>query len=61
MDADGTHKPKYITNLLKHIKKFDLVSTNRFLKKKSCWKGKNINQGVQINANGRNSRVMEII
>ena len=35
MDADGTHKPKYITNLLKHIKKFDLVSTNRFLKKNS--------------------------
>ena len=38
MDADGTHKPKYITNLLKHIKKFDLVSTNRFLKKDSLKK-----------------------
>ena len=33
MDADGTHKPKYILNLLKYIKGFDLVSTNRFLKK----------------------------
>ena len=35
MDADGTHDPKYIRKLLKFSKQFDLISTNRFLKKNS--------------------------
>ena len=33
MDADGTHDPKYIRKLLKFSKQFDLISTNRFIKK----------------------------
>lgn len=35
MDADGTHDPKYIKYLLKFSKDFDLISTNRFIKKNS--------------------------
>ncbi len=35
MDADGTHNPKYIKQLLMVSKTADLVVTNRFLKKKS--------------------------
>ena len=35
MDADGTHNPKYLNNFLKHSKNYDLVSTNRFIKKNS--------------------------
>ena len=35
MDADGTHNPKYIKNLLKYSSKYDLVSTNRFKQKNS--------------------------
>ena len=35
MDADGTHNPKYIKNLLKFSAKYDLVSTNRFKEKNS--------------------------
>ena len=35
MDADGTHNPKYIKNLLKYSTKYDLISTNRFEKKDS--------------------------
>jgi len=35
MDADGTHDPKYIKNLIKFTKKFDLISTNRFVNKNS--------------------------
>ena len=35
MDADGTHNPKYIKNLLKFSLKYDLVSTNRFQQKNS--------------------------
>ena len=35
MDADGTHDPKYIKNLLKFSKNFDLISTNRFINKNS--------------------------
>ena len=35
MDADGTHNPKYIKTLLKFSNKFNLISTNRFFKKKS--------------------------
>ena len=30
MDADGTHDPKYIKQMLKHSTKYDLISTNRF-------------------------------
>ncbi len=30
MDADGTHNPKYIKNLIKYSTKYDLISTNRF-------------------------------
>ena len=37
MDCDGTHHPKYIGQMIKVLakKKFDIVSTNRFLKKNS--------------------------
>jgi len=37
MDCDGTHHPKYISQMIKVLtkKKFDIVSTNRFLKKDS--------------------------
>ena len=35
MDADGTHDPRYIKDLLKFSNKFDLVSTNRFFNKNS--------------------------
>lgn len=35
MDADGTHNPKYIDSLIKYSKKFDLITTSRFLKKSS--------------------------
>ena len=40
MDCDGTHHPKYINQMIEalRIKEFDIVSTNRFLKKKfSKW------------------------
>ena len=33
MDADGTHNPKYIKNLIKYSSKYDLISTNRFKNK----------------------------
>ena len=35
MDADGTHNPKYIKNLIKYSSKYDLISTNRFENKDS--------------------------
>jgi dolichol-phosphate mannosyltransferase len=35
MDGDGTHNPKYITNLLKKSKYYDIITTTRFKKKKS--------------------------
>ena len=35
MDADGTHNPKYIKNLIKYSSKYDLISTNRFEQKNS--------------------------
>jgi len=37
MDSDGTHHPKYINQMLKILlkKKFDIISTNRFIKKNS--------------------------
>ena len=37
MDCDGTHHPKYIIKMLNTLKKnnFDIISTNRFLKKNS--------------------------
>ena len=35
MDADGTHNPKYIKNLIKYSSKYDLISTNRFKNKNS--------------------------
>ena len=35
MDADGTHNPKYIKNLIKYSTKYDLISTNRFENKDS--------------------------
>ena len=35
MDADGTHNPKYIKNLIKYSSKYDLISTNRFKNKDS--------------------------
>jgi len=37
MDCDGTHHPKYISQMIKALKKkeFDIISTNRFLKKNS--------------------------
>ena len=33
MDCDGTHDPKYISKMLKEVKKFDIINTNRFGKK----------------------------
>ena len=38
MDADGTHDPKYLQNLIDELKNFDIVITNRFLKKNSLEK-----------------------
>ena len=35
MDADGTHNPKYIRNLIKYSSKYNLISTNRFKNKDS--------------------------
>jgi dolichol-phosphate mannosyltransferase len=35
MDADGTHNPRYIKNLIKYSTKYDIISTNRFKKKDS--------------------------
>ena len=35
MDADGTHDPKYIKEMLFFSNKYDLVNTNRFLSKNS--------------------------
>ena len=37
MDCDGTHHPKYINKMVNILikKKFDIISTNRFLKKNS--------------------------
>ena len=35
MDADGTHNPSYIRKFLYLIKNYDLITTNRFLNKKS--------------------------
>jgi len=37
MDCDGTHHPKYISQMIKALtkKEFDIISTNRFLKKNS--------------------------
>ena len=35
MDADGTHNPKYIKNLIGYSTKYDLISTNRFENKDS--------------------------
>ena len=37
MDCDGTHHPKYIKQMIRILtkKKFDIISTNRFLQKKS--------------------------
>ena len=38
MDADGTHDPKYLQYLIDELKNFDIVITNRFLKKNSLEK-----------------------
>ena len=35
MDADGTHDPSYIKKFLFYVQKYDLITTNRFLNKKS--------------------------
>ena len=35
MDADGTHNPKYIKQMLSHSNRYNLIITNRFLKKNS--------------------------
>ena len=35
MDADGTHDPKYIRELIKLSDQFDLIITNRFINPKS--------------------------
>lgn len=35
MDADGTHDPSYAKKFLFYIQKYDLITTNRFLNKKS--------------------------
>ena len=35
MDSDGTHDPIYIKKMIKNIKKYDLIITNRFKKKDS--------------------------
>tara|TARA_B110000211_G_C14024891_1_gene529339 strand:- start:90 stop:803 length:714 start_codon:yes stop_codon:yes gene_type:complete len=33
MDCDGTHDPSYLTRLIQPIKKSEIVTTNRFMKK----------------------------
>ena len=33
MDSDGTHDPKYLSFLIKELKNFDIIVTNRFLEK----------------------------
>lgn len=35
MDGDGTHDPKYVPNLLKKSKHYDIISTTRFKKERS--------------------------
>ena len=35
MDADGTHDPKYIKEIIKLSDQFDLINTNRFINQKS--------------------------
>ena len=35
LDCDGTHDPKYIREMIRKIKKNDMVITNRFAKKNS--------------------------
>tara|TARA_B100002051_G_scaffold23644_1_gene18444 strand:- start:225 stop:926 length:702 start_codon:yes stop_codon:yes gene_type:complete len=35
MDSDGTHDPIYIKKMIKNMKKYDLIITNRFKKKDS--------------------------
>ena len=35
MDCDGTHNPKYINYMIKKLDNFDIVITNRFIKKDS--------------------------
>jgi dolichol-phosphate mannosyltransferase len=35
MDSDGTHDPKYLPFLIKELKNFDIIVTNRFLEKNS--------------------------
>ena len=35
MDSDGTHNPKYIKKLISSVDKYDLITTTRFLNKKS--------------------------
>ena len=35
MDADGTHNPKYIKQILSYSDEFDLIITNRFINKNS--------------------------
>lgn len=38
MDADGTHNPIYIKHFLKNFSKYDLITTNRFLRADSLKK-----------------------
>ena len=38
MDGDGTHNPKYLNNMIKKLKNYDLVISNRFIKKKDSLK-----------------------
>lgn len=33
MDCDGTHDPSYLNRLIKPLNKFEIVTTNRFMKK----------------------------
>ena len=40
MDCDGAHHPKDLNKMLKKIKNCNLVSTNRFLRKRSLFKWK---------------------
>lgn len=35
MDADGTHDPKYINEMVKFYEQYDLINTNRFQNPKS--------------------------
>ena len=35
MDGDGTHDPKYLNKIIHQSNKYDLVLTNRFIKKNS--------------------------